>query len=145
MGNASRMAKVPGVEIAYLCDPDTAALERAKKVYPNAKTTQDLRKVMEDKSIDAVVVSTGNHWHVLASIWAIQAGKDVYVEKPVSHNIWEGRKLVEAARKYNRIVQGGTQQRSDPLQDEIKAFLDAGTIGKIKYVRCNHYSMRHHR
>jgi predicted dehydrogenase len=142
MGNASRMAKVPGVEIAYLCDPDTAALDRAKKVYPNAKTTQDLRKVMEDKSIDAVVVSTGNHWHVLASIWAMQSGKDVYVEKPVSHNIWEGRKLVEAARKYNRIVQGGTQQRSDPLQEEIKTFLDEGSMGKIKYVRCNHYSMR---
>lgn len=142
LGNAGRMAKVPGVEIVYLCDPDTAALDKAKKAYPNAKTTQDLRKVMEDKDVDAVVVSTGNHWHVLASIWAIQAGKDVYVEKPVSHNIWEGRKLVEAARKHNRIVQGGTQQRSDPLQEEIKAFLDAGALGKIKYVRCNHYSQR---
>ena len=141
-GNAKRMASVPGVEIAYLCDPDTVALDRAKQAYPNAKTTQDLRKVMEDKDIDVVVVSTGNHWHVLASIWAMQAGKDVYVEKPVSHNIWEGRKLVEAARKYNRIVQGGTQQRSDPLQDEIKAFFDAGSLGKMKYVRCNHYSMR---
>lgn len=142
LGNANRMAKVPGVEIAYLCDPDTVALDKAKKVFPNAKTTQDLRKVMEDKDIDAVVVSTCNHWHVLASIWAIQAGKDVYVEKPISHNIWEGRKLVEAARKHDRIVQGGTQQRSDPLQAEIKAFLDGGTLGKIKYVRCNHYSLR---
>ncbi len=142
LGNASRMAKVPGVEIVYLCDPDTAMLDKAKKVFPNAKTAQDLRRVMEDKEVDAVVVSTGNHWHVLASIWAIQAGKDVYVEKPVSHNIWEGRKLVEAARKHNRIVQGGTQQRSDPLQEEIKAFLDTGTLGKIKYVRCNHYSQR---
>jgi len=141
-GNAGRMAKVPGVEIVYLCDPDTKALERAKKAFPNAKTTQDLRIVMEDKDVDAVVVSTCNHWHVLASIWAIQAGKDVYVEKPISHNIWEGRKLVEAARKYNRIVQGGTQQRSDPLQDEIKTFLDSGALGKIKYVRCNHYSLR---
>ena len=142
MGNAKRLAAVPGVEIGYLCDPDTEALDRAKKVYPQAKTTQDLRHVMEDKDIDAVVVSTGNHWHVLASIWAIQAGKDVYVEKPVSHNIWEGRKLVEAARKHNRIVQGGTQQRSDPLQEEIKAFLDSGELGKIRYVRCNHYSLR---
>lgn len=142
LGNANRMAKVPGVEVVYLCDPDTAALDKAKKVFPHAKTTQDLRRVMEDKDVDAVVVSTGNHWHVLASIWAMQAGKDVYVEKPVSHNIWEGRKLVEAARKYNRIVQGGTQQRSDPLQDEIKTFLDSGAIGKIKYVRCNHYSLR---
>lgn len=141
-GNAGRMSKVPGVEVVMLCDPDTAALDKAKKSFPNAKTTQDLRKVMEDKTIDAVVVSTGNHWHVLAAIWAMQAGKDVYVEKPVSHNIWEGRKLVEAARKYNRICQGGTQQRSDPMQDEVKAFLDSGTLGKIKYVRCNHYSMR---
>ncbi|GEP40869.1 Gfo/Idh/MocA family protein [Brevifollis gellanilyticus] len=141
-GNAGRMAKVPGVEIAYLCDADTVALDKAKLKYPNAKTTQDMRKVMEDPTIDAVVVSTGNHWHVLASIWACQAGKDVYVEKPVSHNIWEGRKLVEAARKYNRIVQGGTQQRSDPFHDELKAYLDSGELGKIKYVRCNHYGQR---
>ncbi len=141
-GNIGRMAKVPGVEIAYLCDADTVALDRLKKKYPTAKTTQDLRKVMEDPSIDAVVVSTGNHWHVLASIWAIQAGKDVYVEKPISHNIWEGRQLVKAARKYNRIVQGGTQQRSDPFHAELKAYLDSGTLGKIKYVRCNHYGMR---
>lgn len=141
-GNAGRMAKVPGVEVVMLCDPDTAQLAKVKKLFPHAATTQDLRKVMDDKSIDAVVVSTGNHWHVLAAIWAMQAGKDVYVEKPVSHNIWEGRKLVEAARKYGRICQGGTQQRSDPMQDEIKAYFDAGTLGKIKYVRCNHYSMR---
>lgn len=141
-GNAGRMAKVPGVEIAYLCDADTAAIDKAKLKYPTAKTTQDLRKVMEDKNIDAVVVSTGNHWHVLASIWACQAGKDVYVEKPISHNIWEGRMLVQAARKYNRIVQGGTQQRSDPFHDELKAYLDTGALGKIKYVRCNHYGMR---
>ena len=142
MGNAKRMAKVPGVEIAYLCDADTAQLDKAKVAFPNAKTTQDLRHVMEDKSIDAVIVSTGNHWHVLASIWACQAGKDVYVEKPISHNIWEGRQLVAAARKYNRIVQGGTQQRSDPFHDELKAYLDGGTLGAMKYVRCNHYGMR---
>lgn len=141
-GNAKRMSKVPGVEIACLCDPDTQQLDKAKKAFPNAKTTQDLRHVMDDASIDAVIVSTGNHWHVLASIWACQAGKDVYVEKPVSHNIWEGRKLVEAARKYNRIVQGGTQQRSDPFHDELKAYLDSGVLGKMKYVRCNHYGMR---
>ncbi len=142
MGSAAWFAKIPGVEVAALCDVDSKVIDRAKKVYPNATTSSDLRKVIEDKSIDAVVVSTGNHWHVLASIWALQAGKDVYVEKPVSHNIWEGRKLVEAARKYDRIVQGGTQQRSDPLQEEIKAFLDSGAIGKMKYVRCNRYGER---
>jgi predicted dehydrogenase len=142
MGSAAWFAKIPGVEIAYLCDADTQVIERAKQKYPQAKTAQDLRRVIEDPEIDAVVVSTGNHWHVLASIWACQAGKDVYVEKPVSHNVWEGRKLVEAARKYNRIVQGGTQQRSDPFHLELKAYLDSGALGKIKYVRCNHYGMR---
>ncbi len=141
-GNARRMADVAGVELAMLCDPDTKALDAAKATHPNAVTVHDLRKVIEAKDIDAVIVSTGNHWHVLAALWACQAGKDVYVEKPVSHNIWEGRKLVEAARKYNRIVQGGTQQRSCPVQAEIKAFLDSGKIGRVKWVRCNHYSIR---
>lgn len=141
-GNAGRLGKVEGVEIAVLCDADTAQADEAKKAHGSATIVQDLRKVMEDKSIDAVAVSTCNHWHVLASVWACQAGKDVYVEKPISHNIWEGRKLVEAARKYNRIVQGGTQQRSDPFHAEVKAFLDSGKLGKIKYVRCNHLSKR---
>lgn len=142
MGSAAWFSKIPGVEIAYVCDVDQNVVDRAKKAYPNAKATTDLRKVVEDPEIDAVVISTCNHWHVLASIWACQAGKDVYVEKPISHNIWEGRKLVEAARKYDRIVQGGTQQRSDPLQTEVKAYLDSGALGKIKYVRCNRYGQR---
>ncbi|MEM7386150.1 MAG: Gfo/Idh/MocA family oxidoreductase, partial [Verrucomicrobiota bacterium] len=135
MGSARTFSKVPGVEIAALCDVETKSLDRAKEAYPTATATQDMRKLLEDDSIDGVVISTCNHWHVLAAIWACQAGKDVYVEKPISHNIWEGRKLVEAARKYDRIVQGGTQQRSDPLQPELKEFLDSGAIGKAKYVR----------
>ncbi len=142
MQSAAWFSKIPDVEVAALCDVDSKVLARAKEVYPTASTAADPRGVIEDKTIDAVVISTGNHWHVLASIWAIQAGKDVYVEKPVSHNIWEGRKLVEAARKHGRIVQGGTQQRSDPLQEQIKAFLDSGAIGKMKYVRCNRYGQR---
>ncbi len=142
MTTAKWFAKEPGVEIATLCDADTKRMEQAKNSFPQAKTEQDLRKVMEDDSIDAIAISTGNHWHALATIWACQAGKDVYVEKPVSHNIWEGRKIVDAARKYKRIVQGGTQQRSDGMHDELKAFLDSGKIGKIKYVRCNRYGLR---
>jgi predicted dehydrogenase len=142
MGSVDWFSKIKGVEIVHLCDADSSTLDRAKKKLPNARASQDLRKVIEDKEVDAVIVSTCNHWHVLASLWACQAGKDVYVEKPISHNIWEGRKLVEAARKYNRIVQGGTQQRSDDLQTEIKAFLDEGTIGKIKYARLNRFGMR---
>ena len=142
MTTAKWFEKEPGVEIATVCDVDTKQLDIAKEAFPKAKTEQDLRKVMEDDSIDAIAISTGNHWHALASIWACQAGKDVYVEKPVSHNIWEGRKIVEAARKYDRIVQGGTQQRSDEMHDELKAFLDSGRIGKMKYVRCNRYGLR---
>jgi len=134
--------KIKGVEIVWLCDADSNLINKAKSQAPNAKTSQDLRHVIEDPEVDAVVISTCTHWHALATIWACQAGKDVYVEKPVSHNVWEGRKMVEAARKYNRIVQGGTQQRSDPLQQRIKDFLDSGELGKIKYVRCNHYSRR---
>lgn len=141
-GSASWFNGIDGVEIAYLCDADQKMVDRAKQKYPEAKSTLNLRDVIEDKDIDAVVVSNCNHWHVLASIWACQAGKDVYVEKPISHNIWEGRKLVEAARKYNRIVQGGTQQRSDGLQEEIKDYFDSGELGKIRYVRCNRYGMR---
>lgn len=142
MGSAKWFSGIDDVEVVWLCDADTNVIDRAKKVYPQAKTSQDLRKVLEDPEVDAVCISTCNHWHALAAIWACQAGKDVYVEKPVSHNIWEGRKIVEAARKYNRVVQGGTQQRSDPLQAEIKAFLDSGAIGAPKYVRCNRYGLR---
>ena len=142
MSSANWFNELPGVEIGYLCDVDAKTLERAKMNYPEAKTTLDMNQVFEDTNIDAVVISTCNHWHVLAAIRAIQAGKDVYVEKPVSHNIWEGRKLVEASRKYNRIVQGGTQQRSNPFQSELADFLASGSLGKMDYVRCNHYGLR---
>lgn len=142
MSSLPWFAGIPNVEIAYLCDADQQIVQQAKAKYPNAKTTQDLRHVIDDPEIDAVVISTCNHWHVLASIWACQAGKDIYVEKPVSHNIWEGRQLVNAARKYNRMVQVGTQQRSDPLQKELRAFIDSQKLGKVKYVRCNLYSVR---
>lgn len=141
-GSVKWFSGIENVDIAYFCDPDENRVAAAQKKFPNAKGTGDLRKLIEDKDIDAVVVSTCNHWHALAAIWAIQAGKDVYVEKPVSHNIWEGRKIVEAARKYKRIVQGGTQQRSDKLQGRVKDFLDTGELGKIKYVRCNRYGQR---
>ena len=92
---ANWFSGLDGVEIASLCDPDTNTLGKVQKKFPDAKATTDLRRLIEDKDIDAVVISTCNHWHALAAIWAIQAGKDVYVEKPVSHNVWEGRKIVE--------------------------------------------------
>ena len=95
----------------------------------------DYRKLLDDKSIDAVALATPNHWHALQTIWACQAGKDVYVEKPASHNIFEGRKMVEAARKYGRIVQTGTQCRSSPNIREGIQKLKEGVIGRVYMAR----------
>ena len=103
------LQSVPGVEVVALCDVDERVLAARLKDFEEnglkkSKTFTDIRKLLEDKDIDVVSFATPNHWHALGTIWACQAGKDVYVEKPASHNIWEGRKMVEAARKYNRIV-----------------------------------------
>src|SRR5881628_597618 len=124
------------VEVAAICDVDEEVLRREtdafeKRFNKRPKTYKELRRVLEDKEIDAVSIATPNHWHSLAAIWACQAGKDVYVEKPLSHNIWEGRKLVEAARKYNRVVQHGTQCRSSQALIEAMQKLREGVIGKV--------------
>jgi predicted dehydrogenase len=135
--------KVDGVNIAGLCDPDEERVATAQKRFPKAKTWTDARGLIDDKSIDAVVIATCNHWHCLASIWAMEAGKDVYVEKPLSHSQWEGRQTVAAARKFGRICQVGTQQRSDPMQAEIKTFLhDDKALGEILTARVNRYGVR---
>lgn len=135
--------KIDGVNIAGLCDPDEGRVGAAQKKFGKAKGYSDLRKLLDDKSIDAVVVATTNHWHCLASIWAMEAGKDVYVEKPLSHSQWEGRQTVNAARRYNRICQVGTQQRSDPMQAEIKKFLhEDKALGEILTARVNRYGVR---
>ncbi len=124
------------VRITAICDVDLRAADRgAKIVERNSKSSpkivQDIRRLLEDKTIDAISIATPNHWHALATIWACQAGKDVYVEKPVSHNVSEGRRMVEAARHHERIVQTGTQCRSHKgIQDAI-AFLRSGKLGNI--------------
>jgi predicted dehydrogenase len=109
---------LPNVEIAALCDVDENVmrerLAQARKLGCQPKTFTDIRQLLDDKSIDAVSIATPHHWHALMAIWACQAGKDVYVEKPCSHNLWEGGQLVRAAGKYSRIVQHGTQSRSNP-------------------------------
>jgi predicted dehydrogenase len=97
----------------------------------------DLRRVLESKDIDAISIATPNHWHSLAAIWACQAAKDAYVEKPLSHNICEGRRLVEAARKYGRIVQAGTHGRSNAALRNAMEFLHAGKLGQL-YASCFH-------
>src|SRR6476646_3724424 len=123
-------------EYVALCDVDSNVLEEgaknvATKQGKAPKKYKDIREALQDKGIDAVTIATPNHWHSLAAIWACQAGKDVYVEKPLSHNLWEGRKLVEAAHKYDRIVQHGVQLRSSEALQEAVDHLRKGTIGKV--------------
>ncbi len=129
-------SKVKNVEIGAVVDPDGNRAEKAAQwVLQNtgrrSKVESDMRRVFEDKEIDAVTIATTNHWHALTAIWAMQAGKDVYVEKPVSHNFFEGQKLVEASRKYNRIAQGGTQRRSYGIFRKSMGMLHDGVIGDI--------------
>jgi predicted dehydrogenase len=128
-------------EVVAVCDPDEFVLQ-TRGVDVIEKATQkkptpyaDIRKLLDDKSIDIVTIATPNHWHSLAAIWAIQAGKDVYVEKPVSHNVSEGRRVVQAARKHGKICQAGTQSRSSAGTRELMEFLHAGGIGEIRLAR----------
>ncbi len=131
---------VRDVEVAALCDADENVLRSRAGHFENrygrkVDTEADLRRVLDRKDIDAVSIATPNHWHALAAIWACQAGKDVYVEKPGSHNIYEGRKLIEAAKKYNRIVQHGVQLRSSAALKEGVNLLRSGVIGDVYMAR----------
>lgn len=122
--------------MAAVCDVNQAAQERAAALVERVKGHKpkvygDMRQLFSDKDIDAVSIATPNHWHALATIWACQAGKDVYVEKPVCHNVWEGKKMIEAARKYQRMVQAGTQSRSTAHKIAAMKMLHEGAIGKI--------------
>jgi len=136
----------PGARVVALCDVDKYHLERDRKQFDddNEKidTYTDVRKLLDRRDIDAVYIATCNHWHALIAVWACQAGKDVYVEKPVSYNIWEGRKMVEAARKYNRIVQSGTHRRSDDAIRKSIEYAQSGNLGKIKLARAICYRQR---
>jgi predicted dehydrogenase len=140
--SAKWFSDIPGVRVAAVCDADEGRMAACQAQFPQARTIRDLRKVIEDKGIDAVVISTCNHWHALAAVWACQAGKDVYVEKPLAQTVWEGRRIVEAARKYSRIVQGGTQQRSDPVQPRLRELIRSGKLGKMLWIRGNRYGLR---
>ncbi len=138
--------KMSGVRVVALCDVDSKILERGiKRLADKGCAVQgftDVRKLLESKEIDAVSTATPNHWHSLVTIWACQAGKDVYVEKPVSHNVFEGRKCVEAARKYQRIVQAGTQSRSSEALRAALSWVREGNLGKIRVSRGLCYKRR---
>lgn len=147
-GHLSGFAGLDGVEVATMCDVDTRLFAGlAKSIFSDKgrkvpKTEHDMRRVFEDKDIDAVSIATPNHWHSLAGIWACQAGKHVYVEKPCSHNVWEGRQLVEAARKHNRIVQHGTQSRTAPAIREGMQKIREGLIGEVYMAKGMCYKWR---
>ena len=132
--------KAKGARVAALCDVDPAVLDArvtssAKKQGHAVQGFADLREMIEKGDIDAFSTATPNHWHSLAGIWAMQAGKDAYVEKPISHNVWEGRQVVRTARKLDRICQGGTQSRSEGSIQAAVKFVHDGKLGKIKFVK----------
>ncbi|UCC97372.1 MAG: Gfo/Idh/MocA family oxidoreductase [Phycisphaerales bacterium] len=129
--------------LSYICDADSPIGERvAGRFESKPRFVQDMRRIFDDKSVDIVSIATPNHWHSLAAIWAMQAGKDVYVEKPLSHNISEGRRMVQAARKYNRICQGGTQYRSSGSNHAAAQYIREGKLGQIKLAHVCTYRSR---
>jgi len=145
--HASELVRLGDCEIAYVCDPDRErsaelAADLVTKNRPKPKAIQDLRVALDDKSVDAVFIATPNHWHALAAIWAMQAGKDVYVEKPVSHNVSEGRRIVQVARKLGRICQCGTQNRSNGALAEAIKYIHEGKLGEVKLARSIVYGAR---
>ena len=140
-------ARMPDVNIAYICDVDRNVVEPALKIVEEAKgrrppLVEDLRRVLDDRTVDGIVVATPIHWHAPATILACEAGKDVYVEKPVSHNIREGRLMVQAARKHQRIVQVGTQARSRPVTIRFVEYVRSGKIGEVHMAKVWNCQMR---
>jgi predicted dehydrogenase len=133
-------------EIAYLCDVDTAVGAPIVSAFSTAKRppafVTDMRRIFDDRTVDVVSIATPHHWHALAAIWAMQSGKDVYVEKPVSHNLNEGASMVAAARKYGRICQGGTQRRCHGVIRNVVKHLHDGQLGKVALAHCLTFQRR---
>ncbi len=138
--------KIKGVRLTALCDVDSKVLDAEASRLESAGMTveayTDIRKLLESNNVDAISIATPNHWHALATIWGIQAGKDVYVEKPVSYDVWEGEKMVRAAHHYQKIVQAGTQSRSSYGIREAVAWVQKGNLGKIQVARALCYKPR---
>ena len=129
----------PGVRLTALCDVDAKVLEAEVSRLGSGGTTveayQDIRKLLQSKNVDAISIATPNHWHALAAIWGMQAGKDVYVEKPVSYDVWEGEKMIAAAARCHKIVQAGTQSRSSQAIKQAVEWVQKGNLGKIRVAR----------
>ena len=137
---AERMARLPDVQFVAVCDVFEQRRQRLKQwAGPECDDYSDFRKVIDRTDIDAVLVATPDHWHAIPTVLACQSGKDVYVEKPLAHNIEEGRAMVDAARRHERIVQTGTQQRSGPHFDTVKRLIGEGQIGNVRFIRVWNY------
>jgi predicted dehydrogenase len=140
LGHVRGYANRHNCRVTYICDVDTAVMGAAAiaaqgQQDSTPRLTQDFRRALDDRNVHAVSIATPNHWHALAAIWAMQAGKHVYVEKPVSHNVWEGRRIVEASRHFNKICQTGTQIRSQPGIRQAIEYLRAGNLGRCTIAR----------
>ena len=138
--HASAMSRLPGVEFKYVCDiwndRGAGVMKDLSSVQGRApKRISDMREAFDDKEVNAVVIATPEHWHALATIWACQAGKDVYVEKNPSMTVWEGRKMIEAAEKNGRIVQVGFQNRSGPYAASAREYISSGKLGPVVHVK----------
>jgi predicted dehydrogenase len=140
-GDLRDFLKSKNTQVIGLCDVDPSQIAKAQKdvVEPTGQkadfTAGDFRKVLDRNDLDAVIVATPDHWHAIPTVEACKAGKDVYVEKPLSVAVWEGRQMVDAARKHDRVVQMGTQQRSGQIYKAGKDYVDSGQLGKVRLVR----------
>jgi predicted dehydrogenase len=146
-GLAKAFAALPEAQVTHICDVNESLLgpfgkQLAEIQKSTPKPLIDLRRALDDKSIDAIVVATPDHWHALATIWGCQAGKHVYVEKPISNNVFEGRQMVAAARNYDRVVQVGTQSRSAPHYREVVDLLRSGRIGQVRMAKAFNSQLR---
>lgn len=145
-GHYEHVRKLSGVRLAALCDVDPVVLAREAAIADSEPgsvyATTDPRRVLERDDVDAVIIATPDHWHALLTIWACQAGKDVYIEKPLSQTVWEGRQMVEAARTHGRVVQHGTQARSDQGILEALEYIRGGNLGEVKWIHALFYKER---
>jgi predicted dehydrogenase len=129
--HARDFSELPGARLVALCDVDPKRLGEQTKRFDRVFSSTDPRQILDRRDIDAVVIATPDHWHALLAVWACRTGRHVYVEKPVSHNIWEGRQIIEAAARYGCIVQAGTQYRSDAGLQEAAQYISEGNLGKV--------------
>jgi predicted dehydrogenase len=142
VGVARSFAAQKDAAVAWVCEPDRQRLARAKEALAAPHADTDLRKVLDDRAVDAVVIATPDHWHAPATVLACAAGKHVYVEKPCSHNIREGRAMIDAARKHKRVVQVGTQSRSGEIMREAVGMLRDGAIGEVLVAKATNSQLR---